>query len=183
MCVHVWVWVLSSAMCVWFSPSIIWFPGIELELSGLGAGTFTYSAISPTSCVVFNLLSFRFACHSLPLLIISNLKWYLSLFRWEDLEKETDHSQSICRGNVLHPHKKDVDGERKKGQWRDGNGREEKEKSQGVSYADNHNLPFCIFWKLTQELCPYSLDQWSGTETVMTPSDGAVVLWDLVIVS
>lgn len=118
-------------------PSTIWFPGIELELSGLGAGTFTYWAISPTSCVVFNLLSFCFACHSLPLLIISNLKWYLSLFRREALEKETDHSNQSAWGSVLHPHKK-------RRRWREGegvagggdaNGREERGKSQQVAYC------------------------------------------------
>lgn len=59
-------------------------------------------------------------------------------------------------------------------------GGKRKEKAKKLLTAYNHNLPciiaFYIFWKLRQELCPYSLDQWSGTETVVTPSDGAVVL-------
>lgn len=52
-------------------------------------------------------------------------------------------------------------------------GGKRKKKAKELLTADNHNLlcsiAFCIFWKLRQE-------PWSGTETIMTPSDGAVVL-------
>lgn len=59
-------------------------------------------------------------------------------------------------------------------------GGKREEKANKLLTAYNNNLPciiaFYIFWKLRQKLCPYSLDQWSGTETVVAPSDGAVVL-------